>query len=495
MSNGTASGSWGTVLNASMITLVDNALGDTVSVAVSSSDVNLTTTQRQNLGFKLTGTLTSNLNVTLPLSPNSTSSAVGGFFIFENNATGNFAVTVKTIVSGSTGVTVPQGVRSTLYSDGTNVAYADDAQNQAAVFNGNPNGSVAGKAGSASTRASKVVDYNTNTEYLCTSSGTASGAVWSVNLPFSFPFQGYITASSDANNPVLTSDSIGATTIYASPINGNLLFVYNGVSFVPVPFSQTAIALSSSAQAGNGLYDVLGFLNGTSVVFGFSPAWQTATAGSGARGTGAGTPQYTRLNGIPVNAVQQTVNNGATTYTVGANRGTLVATVAIDATSGQVTCHRSAGQARKFGIWNFYNRKPIPLQGFDPTGSWSYNSVTLRASNGDSNNNITVLAGLPEESVDLSFEQRISPALSSGAQCAVYVGVNSTTVASGIAGYVGASAGATPMGSPEANHVLTPFIGTNVFTSLEGVASPGGVGNQVFYGGSGNMRYAATWNG
>jgi len=67
----------------------------------------------------------------------------------------------------------------------------------------------------------------------------------------------------------------------------------------------------------------------------FGPAWATSTAGSGARGTGAGTPQLTYQSGVLVNAVQIAANNGASTYTIPASQCTYVGSVFVDATAGQ----------------------------------------------------------------------------------------------------------------------------------------------------------------
>lgn len=490
MATGTASGTWGTVLNASMIAIVDQALGNTVSVALSSSNVNLTTTQRQNLGFALTGTLTGDISVTLPLNPNSSSAAVGGEFIFDNNTTGAFNVTVKTIATASIGVIVPQGVRSFLYSDTTNIKFADDAQNLTQVYNGNPNANVAGFAGSASQRASKVIDRSTNEEYLCTTgTGSAAGAIWYKNLPYSFPGEGYLTASNDATNPILTGDSIGAATIYYTAFRGNQLWVWNGISFVPItiPGGQVAITLSGSAQAANGIYDVLGFLNGTAVVFAFSPAWSVATVGAGARGTGAGTPQLSRVNGILVNAVQQTANNGATTYAIGTSKGTYLGSVWIDSAAGQVTCHRSYGQSRKFGVWDAYNRLPIILKAGDSTASWTA-GANWRASNNNANNNASVFCGLPEELANINFQQNIDASTAAGAL--IGIGANSTTAPSGFAGQV-PDAAALAIVAQAGYAVTAPFIGANTYTCLEKNPGGGGLG----YGTELNMVMTAQYNG
>lgn len=494
MTNGTASGSWGTVLNASMIAIVDQALGSTTSISLSSSNVNLTTSQIQNLGLYFTGVLTGNINVTLPLNPNSTTNAVGGFFVVNNDTSGSFGVTVKTIATGSVGVAVPQGLRSIVYSNGTNVYFADDAQNSTQTYNGNPNGNVAGMAGSASTRADRIIDRTTNIEYLATTSGTASSTVWSANLPFSFASQGYLTASSDATNPVLTADSIGATTIYYTAFRGNLMFLYNGVSFVPVPITggQMALALSGSSQAANGIYDVIGFLNGSTLTIGFSPAWATATAGSGARGTGAGTPQLSRINGVLVNTVQQTVNNGSTTYTVAANRGTYLGSVYIDSSAGQVTCHVNYGQSRKWGIWNAYNREPLAIIAGDSTASWSNTRATFGYTNLSANNYVAPFTGLAEEVVDVEYLQMVATQGSNAASAQIGLGLNTSASASGFQGQYRLTAQSQNGRSTLAAHYSVPRgLGANLVYAI--AFAPTDASN--LFGTEASMQVTAKWMG
>lgn len=490
---GSNSGAWGTDLNANLITYLDNILGVSQSIPLSSSDVTLTTTQWNNAVLNTTGVLTGAVNLKTPLSPNSTSVAAGGYFIVSNNCTGAFALTVKTVASGSTGVAVPQGASALLYSDGTNVKFADDAQNQTQVYNGNPNGNVAGNAGSASTRANRLVDYSSNTEFLCTSTGTAGNAVWSVNLPYAFPSQGYLTPQSTTLSPVLTADSIGASTLYLSAFDGgNLIFVYNGISLVPVPITGGQMTLTlTSSQAANGIYDVMFFIAGGIPVVAFSPAWSTATAGSGARGSGAGTPQLTRVNGILVNAVAQTANNGASSYTIPINKGTYLGSVWIDSTQGQVTCHRSYGSARKFGVWNAYNRLKIILQGGDSTSSWNYTTSAVRASNNSSANKCSVFTGLPEEMCSVSFKQVITQSSAPGT-LTHGIGVNSTASVSGFGNTFGVLGGSTVDLTFSAEYNAAPALGINDYQMLEGGA---GSGTTTWEGTNANMLMTATYNG
>jgi len=115
--NGDAVDRWNEPAN-SDFTVIDKAFGGTQTYTLSSSNVTVTTSESQNLRLYLQGTLTANVNILLP--------AVGGMWIVDNQTTGSFTVTVKTVAGGSTGVAVTQGVRSFITANGTNVYFADD---------------------------------------------------------------------------------------------------------------------------------------------------------------------------------------------------------------------------------------------------------------------------------------------------------------------------------------------------------------------------------
>lgn len=119
ITTGEKSGTWGTITNTNLQILEQLSTGY-IEVDVASSDVALdlndgATSNGKNNYFKLTGTLAANRNVTMPDSSERV-------FIVEDATTrssSNYTLTVKT-VSGS-GVTLPVGSTSLVYSDGTNI--------------------------------------------------------------------------------------------------------------------------------------------------------------------------------------------------------------------------------------------------------------------------------------------------------------------------------------------------------------------------------------
>jgi len=251
--------------------------------------------------------------------------------------------------------------------------YASDYSTYAQVksVNGSPNGQLAGNAGSATILASMAWDYANNILYVCTTTGTASTAVWTaVNAATAANVvpapQGRLTLTS--GTPVLTGDVSAATAVYYTAYNGDDVPIYNGTSFVPQSIVTELQLTLTSSHVANNIYDFFIFSNSGVVTLGTGPSWSAGTAGSivagsCARGTSTGGAALARLQGILTNAVSMTIRygDGTTTTTVSANQATYVGTMYVDGTNGQVSCLSSYGQNRKWGIWNAYNRVPIML--------------------------------------------------------------------------------------------------------------------------------------
>lgn len=106
---GTNSGTWGSVLNDDVITIIDNNLGGIVSKSLAAADVVLTADESQNLIVRLTGTLPTDRTVT--------ATSFEGMVIIENLTTGSFSVS---FTDGVAAVTVPQGARSLVIADTSN---------------------------------------------------------------------------------------------------------------------------------------------------------------------------------------------------------------------------------------------------------------------------------------------------------------------------------------------------------------------------------------
>jgi len=492
---GSNAGVWGTDVNANVITPLDSILGGTFPVTMTSSNVTLTNAQWvSGCAFKITGALTANLQLILPLSPNSVgaATAVGGKFIVDNETTGAHTITVLTAATGSTGVTIGQGGRTNLYSDTVNVWYDNDAAAGKLTTTGgaNPNGNVAGTAASINTNAS--VAWDGANLWVCTTSGNAASAVWTAITGGVPPPQGYLSVSDNNLAPIISGDAIGATAVFYLNYVGNLIPIFTGSVFGLFQSGNLGLNLSAGSQASNGLYDIFCFLNGGAPTLAFGPSWAASggnqVAGSCARGTGAGSTALARQNGLWVNAnALSAANNGASTFAIPQFQGTYLGTVYIDASAGQVTCHRSYGQSRKFGVWNAYNRVPITLQGGDPTANWSRAVGGVRVSNGNTANNLIVLCGLAEEQIACSFNQYGGGSNTNGT---IGIGWNNSGAQSGTLGQVGTNNNANS--SMLAQFDQVPSIGINAVYATEAYISGGAF---TWNGTQANMLLRAQWRG
>jgi len=126
---GDQSGTWGNTTNTNLGTLIEQAISGYVTQAITDgADTTITipngaTGVARNMAIEMTGALTAARNLIVPANKKL-------YFIY-NNTTGGFAVTVK--VSGQTGVSVPNGKKMLLVSNGTDIVEAVNAHSTLAV--------------------------------------------------------------------------------------------------------------------------------------------------------------------------------------------------------------------------------------------------------------------------------------------------------------------------------------------------------------------------
>jgi hypothetical protein len=351
-----------------------------------------------------------------------------------------------------------------------------------------------GTGGITAAAARTNLDVPSNSE-LAALASDISGLQANLQNIVSMP-QGYLTLISGV--PVITGSVNAATAVYYTPIIGNLIPIYDGSRFNATTFAELTLTLNANHTANN-IYDVFVFKDAGITTIGTGPAWNTATAGSGARGTGAGTTELTRaVGGLWTNAFAMTARNGATTYAVNANQGTYVGSLFIDGSNGQVTCHCDYGTLRKWGVWNAYNRVPIILQAGDATASWSYNAATWRPSNNNANNSLTVFTGLAEERFFTRFDQTGQTQdnnSSSGPQNGI--GWNSTNTPFGKTGVLYSSISSSISNIQRtdmvAEYINQGSLGCNVVRALEAAIVSSSGAN--FFGTSASMVLSAQYRG
>ena len=119
MATGEKAGTWGSITNTNL-QILEQAASGYLELDVAAADVGLTlsngaTSNGKNLYFKLTGTLTANRTMTMP-------DGAERVFVVEDGtarSSSNYTLTVKTVTG--TGLALPVGSTTLLYSDGTNI--------------------------------------------------------------------------------------------------------------------------------------------------------------------------------------------------------------------------------------------------------------------------------------------------------------------------------------------------------------------------------------
>lgn len=208
--------------------------------------------------------------------------------------------------------------------------------------------------------------------------------------------QGRLTLTS--GTPVTTSNVTGATTIYYTPLAGNLVSLYDGAKWVPRTFAELSLSLTGLTAAKPHdvfLYDSGGTLTLEAV------AWTNGTTRATALTTQDGT--Y--------------VKSGATDRLY---LGTFY-------TSGAGTTEDSAGAigtvAKRY-VWNAYNRRSRIMKCGDSTDSWTYTTATWRQANAAATNQVEFVVGLAEDPVTAFAASRQSNGTASSS--ATGVGLDAT---------------------------------------------------------------------
>lgn len=264
------------------------------------------------------------------------------------------------------------------------------------------------------------------------------------------------------------------TTLYYEPDIGNEVPIWNGSQFIPFQVTETQMTLVlGSANLANTIYDACVAIEAGSPTIVTSVAWTTSTAGAGARGTGAGTAQIDKtVGGLWTNSVQITGKNGANSYTIAAHQCTIVASVFIDGTNGQVSFTTAFGQSRKWAVSNAYNRKIIALRAGDSTSSWIAAGSVFRAANNNSANSLTSFDGFGEERVNVTaiMTDNFTAGAAGTEHVQTGIGLNSITSAVGLSPQFQltiASSSFNGLSFGSAAYVVPPSIGANVLTLLE----------------------------
>ena len=217
ITTGEKSGTWGTITNTNL-QILEQAASGYLSLAVGSSDVALSlanhaTANGKNLYYKLTGTLTANRTVTMPDSAERV-------FIVEDATTrssSNYTLTVKT-VSG-TGLALPVGSTTVLYSDGTNIT-----------------GKLQTKGYHTPSATYTTVNGD---QVLVDTSGGGIGTAITINLPASPAIGNEVTFIDSGNNLASNNLTVGRNSSRINGAESDLVVSTNASAFTLVYVNAT----------------------------------------------------------------------------------------------------------------------------------------------------------------------------------------------------------------------------------------------------------------
>lgn len=158
IATGEQAGTWGTTTNTNLGTLIEDAIAGYVSVSITSANQALTANngtadQSRNMTINLTTTTSAPFNVYIPPADK--------VYIIRNSSSYDATIYCSTVLGNTTaagtGVTIPAGNETLVFSDGTNVAFGIDCLNSLKLTSGTANGVVYLNASKAATSGSAFV--------------------------------------------------------------------------------------------------------------------------------------------------------------------------------------------------------------------------------------------------------------------------------------------------------------------------------------------------
>lgn len=272
---------------------------------------------------------------------------------------------------------------------------------------------------------------------------------------------------------VTVADVTAAATVYYTPHAHDVVRIYDGSAWTYNVFTELSIALDSNSghtgyqQSGKN-FDLFVVSDSGTIRLGTGPAWTSDTG----RGTGAGTTELQRLNGIWTNKVSMTLRFGSAsgnTITVAVNQGTYVGSMRASA-DGQT----EDSLAKRF-LWNTSNRVRRPMRVIEATDSWTYSTAAWRQVNASTANQVAILRGLDEDSVTVTWNATVA----SSTLQTVFLGIGLDSTSAFATGGLPGHVRMTTTSNFRASYTDLPGLGYHFLAALE---YGGGSGTQTWYG-------------
>ena len=251
---------------------------------------------------------------------------------------------------------------------------------------------------------------------------------------------------------VSPTDQTAKTSVFYTPYKGERVPIYDGALWTPTVFTELTLALDADSahtgyqQSGTN-FDLFVVSDAGTIRLGTGPAWTSDTG----RGTGAGTTELERKNGIWTNKLSMILRFGSAsdnTITVAVNCGTYVGTMRGSA-NGQ--CEDSL--AKRF-IWNTYHRVKRPMRVLESTDSWPYSTFAWQQMNAAAANQLDMVRGLDEDAGDATVQGYVTSSTATMRSVRLAIGLDSTTAFA-----AGCFPGQVPASSANVQGIQSRFIG------------------------------------
>jgi hypothetical protein len=381
--NGEQAGTWGTTTNTNLGTLLEQAISGYASQTITDGADTVITIPNgasgvaRNMAIVCTGTLTAARNLVVPANTK--------LYLITNSTTGGYAVTVK--VSGQTGVSVPNGAKMWLVSNGTDIVSAVNyiasltvgslsLSSPLSVAQGGTNASTAaGARTSLGAAASGANSDITSLTGLTTALSVAQGGTGDATLTANALLVGNGTGAIQALAPGAagTAPVSDGTQWVATPISGGqIVGKYRNLQLSANP---VITQLATTGASGTGTAATISFATQTAApyavnsyvtVAGVTPSgyngtyqvtacttssvtFNNTTTGSQ---TVAGTVTTTQNAKVSISYDELALENGSNSY-VTVRSGTLTADSSTSGANGLDTGSLSA--STWYSVWVIYN--------------------------------------------------------------------------------------------------------------------------------------------